>query len=95
MKRTDCSLVTLSLNVNKITDIGLEYLIDGIKSNHCLREFSVGHNNFTHKSAVMICNLIKTNKYLNYIDISWNNFCKKDVEDVVRCIFILYILIFK
>lgn len=78
------------MNCNKITDVGLKYLIDGIKSNHCLREFSIGHNNFTDKSVSMICNLIQSNKYLNYMDISWNNYNKKDVKDIVGCIIIIY-----
>lgn len=95
LRRCDCSLITLILNCNTIGDNGLAKLCDSIINNHCLNHFGIGNNNLTTKSSMPICKLIKFSKNITYLDISWNNFDKHVMFDIICCIFFLYLALYE
>ena len=77
--QTICTLCTLGISSNNITDDGVIAVSEYLKVNKTLKELHMSNNSITNHSVIKITEAIQTNTTLKLLDVSHNNLhrCKE------------------
>eukprot|EP00758_Cryptobia_borreli_P002573 Tbor_TRINITY_DN3130_c0_g1::TRINITY_DN3130_c0_g1_i1::g.14704::m.14704 len=69
------NLLELSLRGNKIGDIDIEYICEGLMDNHSLQKLDISYNNVRFRGADAIAKMLQNNYELVDLNLGWNQLC--------------------
>ncbi len=77
--KTNCSLITLDVRMNRLDDAGGELLMDGLRHNIHLKNLSIASNALGSLTILSLCKLLHSNKVLEILDLSCSHFQDTDL----------------
>ena len=66
------TLTNLNLNKNKITDVGVKYLMEGLENNQSLKTICLANNEIGDVGVDLVNETLKKNPTMTNVDIKYN-----------------------